>query len=589
MSETSAVRDGMRITWDMPIGMDDGVVLRADVFAPDDGEEHPVVLAYGPYAKGLAFQEGYPDAWNQMVAKHPDVMAGSSNAYQAWEVCDPEKWVPHGYVCVRVDARGWGRSPGFVEPWSPREARDIYECIEWAGTMAGSNGKVGMLGISYYAMNQWHVAAMAPPHLAAMIPWEGAADSYRDVHYHGGIRCTSMAKVWWTRVVASVQHGLGKRSPANPVTGELACGPETLTDEELAANRSDFPAEIAAHRLADDWHAARSARWSAIQVPFLSAGNWGGHGLHLRGNTEAFVRAASAQRWLEIHGLEHWTEFYTDYGVELQRRFFDHFLHGADNGWAAMPRVLLRVRTVDGFVDRTGDDWPLPRTEWATLHLHADGALRTAPPGSSAEAAFDAGTGEVTFTTAPLEIDTEIIGPVAAKLFVSSSTSDADLFLVLRVFAPDGAEVVFQGAVDPHAPVGQGWLRASHRKLDPELTTPWRPYHSHDEVQPLVPGQVYELDVEIWATGIVVPKGYRVALSVRGTDYEYAGAGDSVQLSHFQGSTMKGSGIYLHDDPADRPADVYGGTTTVHLGPTRPSHVLLPVVAGSVDPAPGPG
>ena len=229
----------MVIEWDVPIAMDDGVVLRADVFRPEGDTPCPVILSYGPYAKGLTFQEGYPDSWRILVEGHPEVMDGSTGAYQAWEVVDPEKWVPDGYACVRVDARGFGRSPGFADPWSPRETRDLHDCIEWAGTSGWSNGRVGLCGISYFAMNQWLVAATQPPHLAAIVPWEGLSDHYRDFWYHGGIRATSPV-TWHTRVIETVQHGLGKRGATNPNTGELACGPGTLTDEELAANRADW-------------------------------------------------------------------------------------------------------------------------------------------------------------------------------------------------------------------------------------------------------------------------------------------------------------------------------------------------------------
>ena len=146
------------------------------------------------------------------------------------------------------------------------------------------------------------------------------------------------------------------------------------------------------------------------------------------------------------------------------------------------------------------------------------------------------------------------------------------------MFDPDGAEVVLQGAVDPHTPIGQGWLRASHRKLDLERSEPWRPWHTHDEVQPLVAGEPVEVDVEIWPTSIVVPVGYRVGLSVRGTDYAFEGTEEAAELSHFKGSKMRGVGIYTHADPDHRPADVYGGITTVHAGPAHPSTVLLPVI-----------
>ena len=167
MTERSETRDGMRIDWDVPIAMDDGLVVRADVFRPISEGKYPVILTYGPYAKGLAFQDGYPSAWQRMVEKHPDVAAGSSNLYQSWEVVDPEKWVPHGYTCVRVDSRGAGCSPGYIDHFSPRETQDFYDCIEWAGVQPWSNGKVGLNGISYYGINQWHVASLQPPHRAA--------------------------------------------------------------------------------------------------------------------------------------------------------------------------------------------------------------------------------------------------------------------------------------------------------------------------------------------------------------------------------------------------------------------------------------
>jgi predicted acyl esterase len=181
----------------------------------------------------------------------------------------------------------------------------------------------------------------------------------------------------------------------------------------------------------------------------------------------------------------------------------------------------------------------------------------------------------VTFRSAPLTRATEITGPSALKLWVSSETADADIFAVLRVFDPAGKEVVFQGALDPHTPIGQGWLRASQRKLDPKLTRPYRPYHAHDRRQPLAPGRVYELDVEIWPTCIVVPRGCRIALTIRGKDYEWEG--EATTLSNMK-NPMRGCGPFVHDDETDRPPAVFGGKVTLHLGAKRGSHILLPVI-----------
>ncbi|MEA2406038.1 MAG: uncharacterized protein QOE69_157 [Thermoleophilaceae bacterium] len=570
------VRDGMRIGWDVEIVMDDGLVLRADVFLPTDEGRYPVILTYGPYAKGLSFQEGYPSAWKLMADEHPDVTAGSSNKYQQWEVVDPEKWVPDGYACVRVDSRGTGRSPGYVDCFSPRETQDYYECIEWAGVQDWSNGKVGLNGISYYGINQWHVASLQPPHLAAMCVWEGAADWYRDMTHHGGIYSTFWHH-WYDMQVKSVQYGLGERGPRSVVTGELVCGDETLSDEELAKNRADFGPEILAHPFDDDYHRARSPIWENVTAPLFTAANWGGQGLHPRGNFEGFVRAASEQKWLEVHGIWHWTHFYTDYGRELQRRFFDFFLKDEDTSWSSQPKVLLNVRRPgEQFELREEEDWPIPRTRWTHLYLEPDGErLSPDAPGEAGTVEYDAMGDGVTFSLPPAEEDLEITGPLAAKLWVSSSTEDADLFLVARVFDPDGEEVVFRGAIDPHTPIGQGWLRASHRKLDPELSEPYRPYHTHDERQPLEPGEVYELDIEIWPTSIVLPAGYRLALTVRGRDYEYPGPG--ARLSNFK-NELKGCGPFLHDDPADRPPAIFDNRVTVHTGGERASYLLLPVI-----------
>ena len=567
-------RDGMLIEWDAPIVMDDGLVVRADVYRPPEDDQYPVILSYGPYAKFLSFQQGYPDQWRIMCELHPSVPADSTNKYQSWEVVDPEKWVRDGYACVRVDSRGAGRSPGYVQHFSPRETQDFYDCIEWAGVQPWSSGKVGLNGISYYAMNQWVVAAMQPPHLAAMCSWEGAADWYRDSTHHGGIH-TPWWEPWYENQVTNVQYGLGENGRKHDITGLSVGGDVTLSAEELAANRVDFGKEIREHELIDDYFEPRIPDFSKIEVPLLSSGNWGGHGLHLRGNTEGYVRSSSKQKWLEIHGLEHWTHFYTDYGREIQVRFFDHFMKGEDNGWDKEPPVILNIRNHDDtYTLRKENEWPLARTVWTKLYLDpANQSLSREPVATEGHIDYDALGDGVTFTLPPLEQALEITGPCASKLWLSSSRDDADLFLVLRVFDLDGKEVWFQGALDPHSPVGHGWLRASHRKLDPEISTEYRPYHPHKEREPLSPGEVYECDIEIWPTCMVIPAGFTIALTVQGKDYHYGG--EDINVGWF---IMSGVGPFKHDDPRVRPPEEVGGTVTLHAGGERGAYLLLPVI-----------
>jgi len=237
----------------------------------------------------------------------------------------------------------------------------------------------------------------------------------------------------------------------------------------------------------------------------------------------------------------------------------------------------LQVRHVDRFVERHENEWPIARTRWTKFHLDpARHSLGPEAPNAATRVTYDALGDGVTFISAPLQNETEITGPIAARLFVSSSTADADLFLVFRVFSADMREVVFMGAIDPHTPVAQGWLRASHRKLDPGLSTEYRPYHTHDQPQPLEAGAVVQLDIEIWPTSIVVPAGHRLGLSVRGRDYEWQKS-TGARLSNFK-NELRGCGPFLHDDPRDRPAAVFGGRNTLHAGPGRESYVLVPVI-----------
>jgi len=573
---SSEVRDGMRIDWDVPIVMNDGIVLRADLFRPDDGEKYPVILSYGAFGKGLAFQEGSKSAWERMVKAFPEVAEGSSNKYQVWELVDPEKWVPDGYACLRIDARGSGRSPGFLDPWSPRETEDIYACIEWAAVQSWSSGKVGMNGISYFAMNQWYVAQHQPPHLAAICVWEGAADWYREIARHGGIYCHFLDNLF-PRAFHRAQHGLGERGLRSRVTGELVSGPETLSDDELKKNRRDIEKFILDHPFDDMACRERTPDFSKVTTPLLSSANWGGVGLHPRGNFEGFLEAASKQKWLEVHGDAHWTHFYTNYGVSLQKRFLAHFLKGEDNGWDKQPSVQLQIRQPgEKFIERHENEWPLARTQWTKFYLDPSTmSLGAKEPGGTTTLSYKAMGSGLTFLTPPLTEPLEITGPVAAKLTLSSLTTDADVFLILRVFDPQGQEVTFIGSNDPRTPIGLGWLRASHRKLDGARSLPYRPYHTHDEALPLKPNEPVDLEVEIWPTSIMVPPGYRIGLSVRGKDYEYEGPPLLLEGVKY---TLTGVGPFLHTHPQDRPPEIFDSVNTLYFAPGQQPYVLLPVI-----------
>lgn len=520
----------------VPIPMRDGALVYANVYRPRDPGVHPVILTFGPYGKDIHFGDFNPAAYAQ-IAEH--------GRYLNWETPNPDWWVPQGYVVVRVDQRGIGASPGRLDLFtSSQQAEDHYDAIEWAGIQPWSSGKVGLLGISYYAITQWQVAALQPPHLAAMIPWEGFADLYRDALRHGGIYCNGFIAGWYPRQILPVQHGVnGGRS-----------------NEELIANRADLFAGVKAHALDDDYYHAFTPDLSQITTPLLSVGNWGGLGLHLRGNIEGYLGAASEHKWLRVLVGDHLTPFYSETGRAIQARFFDYWLKGHDNGQLAEPRIQLAIRKGSQISWRNENEWPLARTLWTRLSLDATTRrLDRQAPRAEAHVSYDAPYGGVTFFTEPFATDIEITGPLALHLWVSSSTDDLDVFVTIRDLDPDGNEVHGIGSSGEPVPVTKGWLRASQRKPDLQRSTQYRPFHTHDETHKLTLDQVIPLDIEIWPTSMIYEAGHRLALDIEAHD----------------GS---GSGVFLHNDLDDRPLTKLAGTNTVHTGMERHSFLLLPII-----------
>lgn len=545
---------GILIEKDVDVPMRDGARLKADVFRPKGTDKVPAILNLGPYQKDKLWVP-------------PPTLEEAPNPYMNWETVNPEWWVPKGYAAVRVDGRGSGQSPGQCEPWSLAESIDFYDAIEWAAAQPWCNGNVGLSGISYFAINQWFVANHAPPSLKAIIPWEGFADLYRDAVFHGGILSLFMPN-WF--VAHLMHHLVGRASQIHPNAWEK----NTL--HFWLSNSLDSGAFKGAQ-----------AQWDKITVPFWSVGNWSGMALHLRGNTEAFMRSPSKHKKLRMQAGTHVHPFYTEEGRADQLRFFDHWLKGIDNGVMDEPPVKLAIRKGHDEIEwRHESEWPIARTKWTKYHFDLSdpqpdgtpqsGALVLDKPGTSSARTYKAtGLGSmgstsaassqvmgggikpgmgVALETAPLTEDVEVTGPLAAVLWVSSSTEDMDLFLTLRNFDADSNEVLETGQQGAPVPVAKGWLRASHRELDPALTLPYRPYHKHTRRLYLTPGEIVKVEVEIWPTSMVFKKGHRIRLDVQPRD----GAG---------------SASYMHYH-----ADYNTGTNTIYSGGEHESYLLLPVI-----------
>ena len=553
-TETTVVTEKFLLEKDVDVPMRDGARLKADVFRPQDGGKYPAILNMGPYQKDKL--------WTP-----PPNLEEKPNPYMNWEAVNPEWWVPQGYAAVRVDSRGSGKSPGQYEPWSHAESVDFYDAIEWAAAQPWCNGRVGLCGISYFAINQWFAANQQPPSLKAIIPWEGFADIYRDALFHGGILCLFMTN-WFTAHL--IHHLVGRASQIHPDTWQK----NTL--QFWLSNNLDSGAL-----------GGSQAQWDKITVPFLSVGNWTGMALHLRGNTEAFMRSRSPHKKLRIQSGTHVHPFYSADGRQEQIRFFDYWLKDIKNGVMDEPPVKLAIRKGNDQVEwRYEKEWPLARTQWTKYYFDLSkpavpdvpksGTLVTANPAKTSECTYAAtGLGSMGSTSAasaqvmgggikpgmgvaletpPLTEDLEITGPLAASFWVSSSSEDMDLFLTLRNFDADGNEVLETGQQGAPVPVAKGWLRVSHRELDPELSLPYRPYHRHRRRLFLKPGEIVQVQVEIWPTSMVFRKGHRIRLDVQPRD-------------------GVGSASYMHYH-----ADYNTGTNTIYSGGDRESYLLLPVI-----------
>jgi hypothetical protein len=560
VSRSSRPRYDLLIEKDVEIPLRDGVRLRADVFRPKSGGRFPALINIGAYQKDKLWVP-------------PADLEERPNPYMNWETVNPLWWVPRGYAAVRVDTRGSGKSPGMTDPFSLQEALDFHDAIEWSARQSWCNGRVATMGISYFAMTQWFVANLRPPSLKAIIPWEGAADMYRDFAYHGGIFCFGFVSNWYNNHMA--HHLIGRREQASP-----------------DAFSKHWLWHYMRESLDTGAYYGRQARWDEIDVPMYSAGNWSGMGLHLRGNTEAFMRAKSRHKKLRIHAGTHYHPFYAEEARQDQLRFLDHWLKGIDTGIMDEPPVKLLIRTGGGkgYQWRRENEWPLKRTRWTKFYLSparvrgaavdtVEGVLSASPPRRAASLTYPASgmtkagvasaswtstalAGSlprmgVSFETDPLSEDLEVTGPVNLVLWVSSTSADMDIFATLRNIDRDGEDVWETGQQQQPVPVAKGWLRVSQRKLDSRLSLPYRPYHSHDERQWLKPGEKVEVQLEIWPTCMVFRKGHRIRLDIQPRD-------------------GVGSAPYTHYS-----ADYNIGDNTIFTGGSAASHLLLPVIPKS--------
>ena len=480
--EQSLPRYSIFAEQDVRIPMRDSVRLAADVFRPwAPGEKFPALIAWSPYTRHL---------------QRTNTPFGSNEAGLT------EFWVPRGYAHVVVDVRGSNDSEGAWDFYGPTEQEDLFETIEWAAAQPWCNGKVGMVGCSYFGRSQILVAGRhRPPSLKAIFPYDAATDVYRDTCFHGGIPADGFMRVWLGELAYPNYMGGRLKDPSGFKRAiEIILGFKYPLDCEFYWERSAWP------RLRD------------IDIPSYFGCDWEFYALHLRGVFSGWEGVGEIPKRMLVGPQGEPRRPFAIYHLEALR-WYDHWLKEMDTGVMEGPPIQLYIRGENTW--RGEREWPLARTEWRDYHLGGppgglEGTLLEAPgPGGERSYDYDPlsnesryGNPRLIYRSAPMAQPMEVTGPVVINLVAQSSATDTDWFVQLMDEGPEGSVRVLT----------KGWLRASHRELDPELSRPWQPWHPHTREVPLTPNQPETFTIEIISTCNLFRPGHRVRLEIASCD-----------------------------------------------------------------------
>jgi len=519
---------GLTIEKDVMVSMPDGVKLACNVFRPEKPGKFPVIVIVTPYGKDQTPPSYKPDGSPLPGAYFPYIFRVYSHGADIghmkismltpWEGPDPAFWVPNDYAVVIADQRGGFKSEGKpVSPVQPGQGGDdLFYLIEWAAGQDWSNGNVGTIGVSALAYIQYYAASKQPPppHLKAIIPWEGFSDAFGDFMFWGGIPETNFSR------------SLG------PFKANL----QKLPPDQAAKTWATAMDPVANQKIILD-----NPKLELINIPALICASWSDKGLHTRGTFEVYRRIASKDKWLYTHGGAKWDRFYSEDGLAYQKKFFDYYLKGLQNGWQDTPRVRLEVReTRDEYSVRSENEFPLARTQYKKLYLNArDGSLSSQSPkkGKVLYHATQGGDASFGFT---FDEDTELTGYMKVKLWVSAEDADdMDLFVMVKKFAgpcdvdsptcrsleevvgkgrvAKGNEVQFRGMNGYGGDMAaRGQMRVSQRQMDEKLSTPWQPVQKFEGEQRLKPGEIVPVEIALLPSSTLFRRGESLRLYVQG-------------------------------------------------------------------------
>ncbi len=551
---------------DVAIPLRDGVTIYADIFRPVSDAPCPALVALSPYGKEIGSQ------WLDDVPMRAGVPRKSVSGLQKFEGPDPRYWVKQGYAVVNPDVRGAYRSEGVILFFGSDYGRDGKDIVDWVGEQCWCNGKVGLSGNSWLAISQWFTAAQHPKHLAAIAPWEGLTDCYREVGTRGGVMMPAFVEL---------------------LSASFASTPEGGVEDVLTMLKTD----ATWNRYWED----KAADLESITTPAYIAASYTSP-IHTNGSIQGYLRLGTEEKWLRIHNTGEWDDYYHAGHTEDLRRFFDHYLKGADNGWETTPRVRMSVLNPGGkdIVDRPEETYPPARVQYRTLYLDAAHAAMAPQPiaaQSCCTYASEDPHGRAVFRYRMTE-DTEIGGFIKLRLWAQAPDhDDMDLEVTLEKRNRFGRKI----GLNPMKRVAaKGYLRASMRALDAQRSREEYPFQSFRESQKLKNGEIVPLDIAIWPMGMLLKKGEYLYITVNAYRTNAWASPFALKMATLQvpkdGFTyMPGEkpemisvggvsgGLTGGIDTTHLPKDVNRGRHILYTGGSYDSYLYLPIVPNRKD------
>ena len=554
--ELTPPNDDVVCRYDVQVPVEDGFYLTANVFysraAEAAGKRVPVIMSAHPYdnnklpARGRTPLGGAPIQYRLL----PQAGRPSFSTITSWEAPDPNFWVGAGYAVVNLNLPGYGTSQGPPTILSRHQAKCFYEAIEWIARQPYCNGRVGLSGVSFLAISQYHVATCEhyggpPPSLKCISPWEGMSNLYREVACRGGVEDIGFLPFWFNM---DVKSALGER-----------------TADFLKYNEVTPADGLAKHPLYDQYWEQMAAPLEQIKLPMLVCAAFGDHGMHTSGSFAAFTRAKSAHKWLYTHRDGKWDVYYSDAVKQLTREFMDCFLKDdTSSGFLDRAPVRLEVRSSRDVIRevRQEQTWPLEPTQYRSLFLDTESSSLRESSLAKPQAAHHGGHGGRTVFTYRFAQDTELTGYMKLRLWVEArgakagdpAPDDLIVFAAVNKLDRNGRSVRFRGPLGcAEDMVARGCARAARRELDTKASTEWLPVFSGTSHQPLKPGEIVPLDIALEPSCTFFEAGESIELIVS--------ADEIVRIPPFRKDVSPNRGVHVF-----------------HAGGSYDSHLLIPVI-----------